>query len=163
VPSISVEISFLICNCVVPGLVNNSVKNVSVAMWFWLQRRFKTFCSESVCNPVQPPMLLQNVLFCLFLSTCVVQSVCLCYGFRVCCQNKFNSIQFLTFKWQFQLDLKLLQRNCDGGQIHFIILFTFKKLQITAKSFGVFENKCTLYLCDPYAVSFKAVRKQMKC
>jgi len=36
---------------------------------------------------MQPPTLLRNVLFCLFLLTSVVQNVCLYYGLRVCEQK----------------------------------------------------------------------------
>ena len=77
----SIGISVLLCSSVVPkcyGLANNTV-NVSVTLWLGLQRRCKTFCKVSVCNPVnQPPMPFKNVLFCTFISTCLVQKECVC-------------------------------------------------------------------------------------
>jgi len=54
-------------------LANNSIKNVSVTLWFCLQcscRKCLLPCDSAGFNA------LYYVLFCLSLSTCVLQGVC---------------------------------------------------------------------------------------
>jgi len=52
--------------------------NVALCMRIW--REVRNFASQKfrMTSVIQPPTLLQNVLFCLFLLTSVVQKVCVC-------------------------------------------------------------------------------------
>jgi len=53
---------------------------LNVALWMRIWREVRRFTREKfhLTPVIQPPTLLQNVLFCLFLLTSVVQIVCVC-------------------------------------------------------------------------------------
>jgi len=52
--------------------------NVALCMGVWREVRYFASQKFHLTPVIQPPTLLQNVLFCLFLFTSVVQNVCVC-------------------------------------------------------------------------------------
>jgi len=76
-------------------LANNRVKNVSVNLSFCLQRSCKKclqLCDSAGFNA------LYYVLFCLFLSTCVLQRVCVHTMDFVSAHKQINQIKIKTCK-----------------------------------------------------------------